>query len=464
MEIVDKTAPDDLIELVLKDENIQKALDQVVGNKGAPGVDGMTVYELQADLPLNVGSLKERIRNGKYRPQPVKRVEIPKPNGGTRNLGIPTCYDRLVQQMIAQVLVPIFDPGFSDHSYGFRPNRSAQDAIMEVKDYYEQGYTTAVSIDLSKYFDTIPQDILMNFVREKVKDKVLIDLVKRFLRSGAVMPDGLRVATDEGSPQGGPLSPLLSNIYLDRFDKVLEERGHAFVRYADDSLVLTRSQRAGERVFESCTQYLEKKLKLKVNREKSSIGDFVGMKYLGFTLVEWKDGVRIAPHPSSVERFKERTRAITGRYRGIKLSSMVSELRRYTKGWINYFGIGPGKSFFEELDSHLRRRVRAFILNQWKTPGNRLKRLCRLGNVPKESKLYKKLKGICYGGHFWRDTMDLAINRIMNNRYLDGLGMHFLCDDILEVELRCSNRRVPNGPHGGGRGRQTTLSEFGMAV
>lgn len=464
IDIAGETTYDNLIELVLEDDNIQKALGQVVENKGSPGIDGMTVYELETDLPSKIDSLKERIRTGKYRPQPVKRVEIPKPNGGVRNLGIPTCYDRLVQQMIAQVLVPIYDPTFSENSYGFRPERSAQDAILKVKEYYESGYCIAVSIDLSKYFDTIPQDILLNFLRERIRDKVLIDLIKRFLRSGAVLPDGLRIQTDEGSPQGGPLSPLLSNIYLDRFDKILEERGRAFVRYADDALIFARSQRAGERTFESCTAYLEKKLKLKVNREKSQIGDFIGMKYLGFTLTLINDEVRIAPHNSSLTKFKKRICTITKRYRGVKLSTVISELRRYTMGWINYFGLGPTLGFFKEMDGHIRRRVRAYILNQWKTPKNRLKRLCQLGNVKKGSDLYHKLRSLCYGSHFWRDTRNVSFNRILTNKHLKGLGMHFLSEDLLKVEARCLNRRVPTGPHGGVRGRQTTLSEFGKVV
>ena len=263
----------DLLELVLDDENIGKALKQVVGNRGAPGIDGMSVFELQEWLPANIDALKETVRAGKYKPRPVRRVEIPKPDGGVRTLGVPTAIDRLLQQAVSQVLTPIYEPTFSDSSFGFRPSRSAQDAILRARGYMDEGYHYAVDIDLSKFFDTLNQDILMTVVRQTVRDRRLTDLIKRFIKAGAVLPDGLRVSTDEGTPQEGPLSPLLANIYLDRFDKLMESRGLRFCRYADDIVVFVRSPRAAERVMDSCVRFLEgKDMKLKVNRDKSSHG------------------------------------------------------------------------------------------------------------------------------------------------------------------------------------------------
>lgn len=277
---------DDLIDAVLDDENIGRALERVVANKGAPGADGMSVQELAVWLQSNIESLKSEIRDGKYIPTPVRRKEIPKPNGGVRNLGIPTAKDRLVQQMVAQVLEPIYEPTFSDHSYGFRPGRSAQDAILEAKEYYEEGFVIVVDLDLEKFFDNLNQRLLMNLLREKVRDRVVLRLVKRFLRAGVVMPDGLVQASMKGSPQGGPLSPLLSNIYLDRFDRLLESRGHRFCRYADDCVIFVRSERAGVRVRDSCTRYLEEELLLRVNREKTHVGSPADYPFLGFNIVD----------------------------------------------------------------------------------------------------------------------------------------------------------------------------------
>ena len=277
---------DDLMEKVLDDENIAEALKRVISNRGAPGVDGMTVHELAAWLPANIDDLKDRIRSGKYKPGPVRRVVIPKPDGGVRELGVPNAVDRLLQQAVAQILTPIYDPVFSDNSFGFRPGRSAHDAIVRARTYYDEGYVWVVDLDLSKFFDTINQDILMNILRRDIRDWTLLELIKRFLRSGAALPDGLIVSTDRGSPQGGPLSPPLANIYLDRFDKLLESRGLRFVRYADDVNIYVRSPRAAERVMQSCINYLEgKQMKLVVNREKSAVGSPTKLKFLGFTLL-----------------------------------------------------------------------------------------------------------------------------------------------------------------------------------
>lgn len=283
-----ETLYDGLIEAVLSEKNLGEAFRQVVANHGAPGSDGMTVEQLPAWFERNCTVLTDKIRKGTYKPLPVRRKEIPKPNGGVRNLGIPSVFDRVLQQAVAQVLVPIYEPTFSESSYGFRPGRSAQDAILQAKTYFEEGYGTVVDLDLEKFFDTLNQDILMNILRERIADKSLLRLIKSFLRSGVVMPDGIVRQTREGSPQGGPLSPLLSNIYLDKFDKLLESRGLRFCRYADDCMIFVRSQRSGERVRESVTRFLEGKLRLRVNQEKTAVGPAYMVKFLGFRLYRTK--------------------------------------------------------------------------------------------------------------------------------------------------------------------------------
>ncbi len=277
----------DLLEKVLNRDNLNRAYKRVKANKGASGIDGMTVEEALPWLKENGNELLEKIRCGKYKPSPVRRVEIPKDNGGKRQLGIPTVIDRIIQQAIAQVLIPIYEPKFSDGSYGYRPNRSAKDAICKVKEYANEGYKWAVSLDLSKYFDTLNHELLMNMLREDIKDKVLIDLIKKYLKSGA-MENGLLVRTEEGSPQGGNLSPLLANIYLTKFDREFEGRGVKVIRYADDIVLLAKSKRAAERLLETSTRYLEGKLKLKVNTEKSRAVSVYSIRNFGFSALQWE--------------------------------------------------------------------------------------------------------------------------------------------------------------------------------
>lgn len=277
----------DLLEKVLNRDNLNRAYKRVKANKGASGIDGMTVEEALPWLKENGSKLLERIRNGKYKPSPVRRVEIPKDNGGKRQLGIPTVIDRIIQQAIAQVLIPIYEPKFSDGSYGYRPNRSAKDAIIKVKEYADQGYKYAVCLDLSKYFDTLNHELLMNMLREDIKDKKLIDLIKKYLKSG-VMENGIVVATKKGSPQGGNLSLLLANVYLDKFDKEFESRGVKVIRYADDILLMAKSIRAAERLLGTSTRYLEKKLKLKVNTEKSRAVSVYSIRNFGFSALRWE--------------------------------------------------------------------------------------------------------------------------------------------------------------------------------
>ena len=460
-EIDGRVTYDNLIETLLSDDNIETALKQVVANRGAPGVDGMTVHELRDRLPELIGPVKESIRAGKYKPKPVRRVEIPKPDGGVRNLGIPTVMDRLVQQMIAQVMTPIFEPTFSDSSFGFRPGRSAHDAILRVRDLYEEGYTVAVSIDLRKYFDTIPQDLLMTTIRRTIRDLNFTGLVKKFLKSGVAMPDGLEVKTEEGAPQGGPLSPLLANIYLDQFDKELERRGLRSVRYADDANIYVRSPRAAERVMASCTEYLEKKLKLTVNKDKSSIGSPMELKFLGFRLVETKDGIWIAPHEKAIKRFKDRIRAITKRHRGVPLDTVITELRSYTRGWFGYYGIGPVLSFFDGLDGWVRRRIRAFILTQWKTSKNIQKNLKRIGNLSYEGRSWQAVCSVSYKKHKWRASKSPIMHRVLNNANLQAeTGMYYMADDWTKVQARFPRSPLRNRTVGSVGGRQTSLLDF----
>ena len=284
-------------------ENLNRAYKRVKANKGASGVDGMTVDEALPWLKEHGGELLDHIRKGKYKPSPVRRVEIPKDNGGVRKLGIPTVIDRIIQQAIAQVLTPIYEPKFSDGSYGYRPNRSAKDAICKVREYADEGYKHAVSLDLSKYFDTLNHELLMNMLREDIKDKALINLIKKYLKSG-VMENGIVMRTEEGSPQGGNLSPLLANIYLDKFDKEFEGRGVKIVRYADDIVLIAKSQRAAERLLETSTRYLESKLKLKVNTEKSRAVSVYSIRNFGFSALHWEGTERV--HTSEFTQSRER--------------------------------------------------------------------------------------------------------------------------------------------------------------
>ncbi|MCQ2071367.1 MAG: group II intron reverse transcriptase/maturase [archaeon] len=422
----------DLIEDVLSPENMGLALKKVVSNRGAPGVDGMTVDELGPWLESNFTELADKVRKGKYKPMPVRRKEIPKPDGGTRNLGIPSVVDRLLQQAVSQVLVPIYDPTFSETSYGFRPGRSPHDAVRKAKEYFEEGYRYVVDLDLAKFFDTLNQDILMNILRERIKDKALIALVKAFLRSGVVLPDGLYVETREGSPQGGPLSPLLSNIYLDRFDRLLESRGLRYTRYADDALVFVKSLRAGLRVRESVTRYLEGVLKLRVNQDKTVVDRVTAVKFLGFRL--YRNAVYgIVVHPKSVKRFKERVRALTKRSRGVSVDTVIAELKSYERGWAGYFGIGLGLHRRRELDSWISRRIRQYLFKQWKTPRNRVRKLAKLcpeylcpvpGAVPKE--WMDDCRSVAYCKSYWKASWHSVMERGLDRAHLESMGMYFL--------------------------------------
>ena len=419
-----------LVKLVSRD-NLNAAYKKVKKNGGAPGADGMTVDEAAPYLREHREEIIGRIIKGKYKPMPVRRVEIPKPDGGVRLLGVPTVVDRVIQQAIVQVLTPVFEPTFSDSSYGFRPGRSAHMAVMKAKEYYEDGYKYVVNIDLAKYFDTVNHDILMDMVMMEVKERPIIRLIRAFLKSG-VMADGIISPTEEGTPQGGNLSPLLSNIYLTRFDKRLEERGHKFVRYADDCNIYLKSKRAAERVMESSIEFLEgKRMRLKVNREKSSVGSPTKLKFLGFRLHTRSNGTKgIGIHPKSVQRFKAKVKQITKRNRGRKFDQIVFELKRYTDGWIQYYGIADMKSLMVELNQWIRRRLRMYIWKQWKKVSARFRNLQKLGATKRQAWEWANTRK-----SYWHMSNSWPLSTTITNKRLERRGYSDISKKYEEVHL-----------------------------
>jgi len=374
-----------LMEEVLHRENLRVALKRVCSNKGAPGVDGMTVDELTGYLKQEWPRLKEELLSGAYEPLPVRVVDIPKPSGGTRMLGIPTVLDRMIQQAILQVIGPLFDATFSDASYGFRRGRSAHQAVARAREYISAGCRIVVDLDLESFFDRVNHDILMSRVTRRIEDKRLLRLIRRYLTSG-MMIGGVVSPRTAGTPQGGPLSPLLSNVLLDDFDKELERRGHRFVRYADDANVYVRSQKAGERVMASVTSFLERKLKLRVNRAKSAVGRPWKRKFLGYSVtIERKS--RLKPAPESVKRMKGRIRQIMRRGRGRNIQVVIDEINVYLRGWFGYFRMAEVKYVFDLLDQWLRRHLRQLMWLRWKTPRNRRRELRKLGIGEGEAKI-----------------------------------------------------------------------------
>ena len=384
METREQDNASDLMERILDKGNLNKAYQRVKSNKGAPGIDGMTVEEALPWLKEHKEELLESIKGGWFKPNPVRRKEIPKPDGGVRKLGIPTVIDRIVQQAIAQVLVPLYEPKFIDGSYGYRPNKSAQMAIQKVKEYAEEGYKYAVQLDLSKYFDTLNHALLINLLRQTIKDERVIQLIKKYLKSG-VMENGVCVRTEEGSPQGGPLSPLLANIYLNEFDHEFENRGVKVIRYADDIVLLAKSQRATERLLETSTRYLEGKLKLTVNKEKSKTVSVVAIrhfKFLGFVLGRGKDGYFIRVHTKSLKKAKQKLKELTSRSQGRNVRAVMERIKIYMTGWLAYFGIASMKNTMGKWNGWVRRRIRMYIWKQWKKPKTRVQNLIKLGMEP----------------------------------------------------------------------------------
>lgn len=405
-----------LLEEILDRNNLNAAYAQVLRKKGAGGVDGMQVGDMKQWLKENKEEFLETLRSGRYTPQPVRRVEIPKPDGGTRKLGIPTVLDRLVQQAITQVLTPIFEKTFSQTSYGFRPGRNAHQAIKQAEAYYRAGYTKVVDIDLAQYFDTVNHDMLINMLREKIKDERVIALIRRYLKSG-VMEGGIVSPSTSGTPQGGNLSPLLSNIYLTKFDQLLERRGHKFIRYADDCNIYVRTERAAKRVMSSCVKFLEGTLKLQVNRRKSKIGSPLKVKFLGFSLHKVVGQIGIRPHEKVLKRLKKKIKAITSRSRGRSIQDILEELKNYTTGWLNYFSIADMRTKMHEINQWIRSRLRMYLWKQWKKISTRFMNLQKLGLERRQAWQYANTR---LG--YWRVAGSAILKRTLTDKYLESLG------------------------------------------
>jgi len=406
------------IEMVVNELNIQDALKAVIRNKGAPGIDNMQVQELEAYLYKHWPEIKKSILDGSYSPKPVRQVEIPKPNGGgVRQLGIPTVLDRVIQQAIYQVILPIFDADFSDYSYGFRPFKSAIHAVLQAHEYLQEGCDWVVDIDLEKFFDRVNHDMLMARVARKVSDKTILLLIRKFLTTGAMI-NGVVAETNEGTPQGGPLSPLLSNILLDDFDKELEKRGLRFVRYADDCNIYVKSEKAGLRVMKSLVRYLTHRLKLKVNQQKSAVDHPWNRKFLGYTFTEEKQPNRIRIHQSKIKQLKDKIRTLHRKLRGSDLSKSIRRLIiPITRGWANYFRLTGLNSTFDGLDGWIRRKLRGILWRQWKKPQTRRKRLLSMGLSKKAANAYAySSKGA------WRMARTPGLHKAVTNRTLEKMG------------------------------------------
>lgn len=402
---------------VLDRNNLNQAYLRVVRNKGAAGVDGMTVDDLLPFLRKHREELLERLADGTYKPKPVKRVEIPKPNGGMRKLGIPTVTDRFVQQSVAQVLSPVYEQIFSNNSFGFRPKRSARDAVKRAVAFYNEGYHYVIDLDLKAYFDTVNHDMLIKFLERDVNDHWLLRLIRQFLTSGT-MNGKMFERSEKGTPQGGPISPLLANIYLNEFDQELTKRGHRFVRYADDCNIFVKSRRAGERVLASVTRFLEKELKLTVNQEKTKVVLAVRMKFLGFTLGVNRHGAYPYPVRQSKDRVKQALKQITKRNRGTSVKAILTEIRLKMRGWLQYYGIGSMKGFVRQLDAWLRSRIRQFIWKQWKKVKTRVTQLKQLGLTAEQAYTAANTrKGT------WRTAHSKTLAYTLTNEKLERLGL-----------------------------------------
>ncbi len=406
----------DLLERILSRDNLNLAYKRVKANKGSHGVDGMKIDELLSFLKQHGKTLGQSILAGEYVPQPVRQVEIPKPDGGVRLLGIPAVVDRLIQQAMAQELGKIFDPDFSENSYGFRTKKSAHQAVIAARGYVEQGYRWVVGIDLEKFFDRVNHDKLMSVVARKVRDKRVLKLVRKYLESG-IMLNGVKVKSEVGMPQGGPLSPLLANIMLDGLDKELEKRGHKFCRYADDCNIYVKSKKAGERVMESITEYVENVLKLKINRAKSAVDKPSRIKFLGFSFYTRKGRARNFIHKKPVKRFKERVREITSRSNGKSMDWRKEALNHLVTGWVNYFRIADMKTVAEELDQWIRRRIRMCYRKQWKKISTKHDELVKLGVANRKAWEFANTRK-----SYWRISGSYILSTSLTNKYLEEQG------------------------------------------
>ena len=419
----------EMLEKILSDKNIENARKRVCANKGAGGVDGVSTQEIEAYMQENWESTKKQIRERTYRPQPVLRVEIPKPNGGQRKLGIPTVMDRVIEQAIAQVLSPIFEPLFSDSSYGFRPNRRCEQAIVKLLEYFNDGYTWIVDIDLEKFFDKVPQDKLMSYVGRVIHDGDTESLIRKYLKAG-VMNNGTYEATNVGTPQGGNLSPLLSNIMLNELDKELEGRGQHFTRYADDVVIVLKSKAAATRVMYSITKWIERKLGLKVNVTKTKITTPSKLKYLGFGFVKIKEEWKSRPYQSSVERLKRKLKHLCKRSWSVDLTYRIKKINEVIRGWINYFRIAMMKSKVRCIDEHLRTMLRVIIWKQWKTAKKREWGLLKLG-TPK----WIAHKVANWGDHYQFVATKSILSRAISKEKLTKRGLISLSDYYQKVHI-----------------------------
>lgn len=413
-----------LFEQVMERNNLFAAWQQVKENDGAPGIDGITIQAFPEYTRTQAKGIFEAIRQGHYAPYPVRSVTIEKEHGdGVRTLGIPTVLDRVIQQAIAQQLSPDYETIFSDYSYGYRPGRSQHQAIRQVQQYVAQGYKIAVEVDISKFFDRVNHDLLMSLLGQRIRDKSVLKLIGQFLRAGKV-DNGVWYETREGVPQGGPLSPLLSNILLDVLDKELEKRNHRFARYADDILILVKSKRAGNRVLASITRFIERKLKLTVNELKSKVVPVSQCRFLGFTF----HGKQIKWHESALKKFKRKVKEHTGRSKGISMEKRIENLSNYLRGWINYFGIAQGYQRCIELDGWIRRRLRMCYWKQWRRVGTRIKNLLNRG-------VYQRL-AVCCGMSskgYWHSSRTEGINRALPDKLFEELGLISLRDRWVEL-------------------------------
>src|SRR5665647_383994 len=412
-----------LMEAICDPDNLEAALDAVVRNKGAPGIDGITVKQLPNILKARWPEIEDQLLQGRYQPQPVRRVRIPKPDGGTRNLGIPTVIDRVIQQAILLRLQPLWDPTFSEHSYGFRPGRSAHQAVAQAQAYIIEGYRFVVDIDLAKFFDRVNHDRLMAAVAARVTDRRLLRLIRSYLTAG-VLENGLFEDSREGTPQGGPLSPLLSNLVLDELDRELKRRGHRFVRYADDCNIYVRSEKAGRRVMESLTRFIERRLKLQINEAKSAVAPPQERKFLGFSFTSGKE-IKRTIAPKSLERFKQRIRETTRRAKGVSIKTTMEELATYMRGWRGYFGFCETPEVLIALTRWVRRRMRAAFWRQWKTPRRRRAALISLG-------VSGKLRNTAGSGRGpWYIARSKALSVGLSNAHLKSLGLPSLIETAL---------------------------------
>lgn len=403
----------ELLEEMLASDNLAQAWKRVKANKGAPGIDGMTIEDFPDHVRAHWPVIRQQIREGRYQPQAVRRVEIPKPGGGKRLLGIPTVMDRVIQQAVAQVLTPIFDPTFSDSSFGFRPGRNAHQAIRQVQATVKDGRNIAVDIDLAKFFDTVNHDVLMNLLGQTIADKRLLSLIGRYLRAGVLVGEHVN-PSEVGTPQGGPLSPLLANILLHQLDWELERRGHRFARYADDMIILVKSERAAQRVMASITRYLETTLKLKVNVAKSQVAPMSECAFLGFTIkskkIRWTD--------KALADFKHRVKELTGRSWGVSMEYRLHKLGQYLRGWTAYFGISQYYRPVPELDEWIRRRMRMCYWKQWRWPRTKIKNLLALGVSLKSA-----IQHGCSSNSYWQMSRTPVINQAISNAWLQEQGL-----------------------------------------